>query len=1042
MPAASPLRFTLLALCTSFAPCGWAASGGVPDADFHFFENEIRPILAQRCYECHGEEKQKGDLRLDRAEDFKASGIVVPGDLEGSIFVEAIRRTDPDFAMPPKHPLPEAEVALLEKWVSLGAPWPVIPGARPADEITDGFTEADRQHWAFQPVRDPAPPTAAAPSWARNEIDAFVAAKHAELQLTPAPEADRRELLRRLTFNLHGLPPTPAEVEAFVHDPDPLAYEKRVDALLASPRYGERWGQHWLDLVRYAESDGYRQDAFRPEAWPYRDWVIRSLNEDMPYDEFVRRQLAADELDAKDPAVLIATSYLRNGIYEYNLRDVRAQHDTILNDITDVTGEVFLGLSFSCARCHDHKFDPILQKDYFALRAFFEPLLWRTDLKLATEEEIARHAAQLARWNEATADVRARIDALVGAKIEEAVQDDRRRYPDDILAMMNKPSAERTPLERQLVMIADRKPQSVRETSPLRYLKTDEDKQRYQALLDELKTFDSLKPAPLMNALVATDVGPEAPPTVMKTRRGERVVEPAFLTVLDPSPPEIVPQPQSTGRRTALASWITRSDNPLSTRVIVNRVWQYHFGRGLAGTPSDLGNLGEEPSHPELLDWLTRRFVEDGWSLKRLHRRILLSATYRQTTRRSMPEVAARVDPSNRYLWRFSPRRLDAEQVRDAMLMASGELDLTMGGRPTDAATSSRRSIYTIKKRNSQNELLRALDAPNGFLSSSERQSTTTPTQALLLLNGDWPLTRAGRLAARVSSLDDLWSGTLGRAPGSDEAGLARVYLEQRRAELAAEAATAQSEAATPGRFRPESPLERLTAPAAEREGEDFTVEVIVKVGSLDPGDGVRSIVSRWNGGRNALESCGWSLGVAGQAGRHPPGTLLMQFLGENENANFAYETVASGVVLTPGVTHFVSAYVSSSDHSVTFRIQNLDQPDSPMTTKVVAHPPLEKIGAGAAPLVLGGLAGAKAQLFDGRIEAARVAVGPPRTEIVLRPEDWSPGTFLWLARQSFGPDLVRDGVAPAGERPDPQRVALAELGHVLFNTNEFFYLH
>ncbi len=1046
MPALFRRGTPLLSLCVLAAAVPVFGSTEDPHADLRFFENEVRPLLAKRCYECHGEEKQRGDLRLDRLHDFKASGIVVPGDPEASIMIEAVRRSDPDFAMPPEHPLPQAEVDVLEKWVTLGAPWPELAGRRAADtEIAvneHGFTEKDRRHWAFQPVADPQVPEMPANPWARTEIDRFVAVKHAELQLEPAAEADRRELVRRVYFNLHGLPPATEAAEAFVNDPDPHAYENLVDTLLASPRYGERWGQHWLDLVRYSESDGYRQDAFRPHAWPYRDWVIRSLNDDLPYNEFVRLQLAADEIGARDPGALVATSYLRNGIYEYNLRDVRGQHDTILNDITDVTGEVFLGLSFSCARCHDHKFDPILQKDYYSLRAFFEPLLWRTDLKLATDEEIARHARQQADWELATADVRARIDALVGAKIEEAVEGDRRRYPDDIFAMMNKPAAERAPLEHQLATIADRKPQSVRELSPMRYLKTDEEKKQYQALLDELKAFDPLQPAPLMDALVATDVGPVSPPTTMKARRGEVEVAPAYLTILEAGQPPIQTRPDSTGRRSALAEWITQPDNPLSTRVIVNRVWQYHFGRGLAGTPSDFGNLGEEPSHPELLDWLSRRFVEDGWSLKKLHRRILVSATYRQTARRAVPEIAAKVDPSNRLLWRFSPRRLDAEQVRDAMLLASGELDLAMGGPSADAAMSNRRSIYTIRKRNSQNELLRALDAPNGFLSSSERQSTTTPTQALLLLNGEWPLARAGRLAERHPSPEQLWQTTLGRAPQSTEAARAEAFVRQRAEEAAAAVVAANVEASRPGRFRPDTPHERLIAHSAGREGEDFTIEAVVRVDTIDAGEGVRSIVSRWNGGRNSLESCGWSLGVAGQKSRHAPGSLLIQFLGENENANFAYEVVGSDLPLEPGVSYYVSAYVSSSDHTVTFRIQNLDQPGARLTTKVVPHAPMEKIGDGASHLVLGGLSGPRAQLFDGRIEALRVAVGPFPSEVSVQPEYWRAGVFLWDARKPFAPDLAWQGSAPPGEGQDPRQVALTELGHVLLNTNEFFYLH
>ncbi|HRE81451.1 MAG TPA: PSD1 and planctomycete cytochrome C domain-containing protein, partial [Opitutaceae bacterium] len=673
----------------------------------HFFESEIRPILVNRCQECHGAEKVKGGLRLDTFHGFDEGGdsgpAVVRGNLEESMLIQAIRYQDPDFQMPPKKQLPASEVALLEKWVAMGAPWPDSGPVR-ADSDEPRFSEKDRSHWSFQPVTDPKPPavTKDYATWAKSPIDAFVLAKQAEQKLSPATAADRHELVRRAYFDLHGLPPTEAETRAFVEDRAPDAYSRLLDRLLASPRYGERWAQHWLDLVRYAESDGYRQDAFRPSAWPYRDWVIKSLNRDMPYNEFVRLQLAGDEIDPKNPDILVATSYLRNGIYEYNLRDVRGQLDTIMTDITDVTGEVFLGLSFSCARCHNHKFDPILQSDYFSLRSFFEPVLWRTDLKLATDAEVAAHAEKQAAWEKATADVRARINALVGAHVEKAVQVDRDRYPDDIKAMMAKPMSELDPLEKQLVTIANRKPEEVRELSPLRYLKTPEEKQAYQDLLTELKTFDSLKPEPLLDALVATDVSAQAPATIMKTRRGEQKIDPSFLTVLNPDAPDIQARADSTGRRTALANWITRADNPLSTRVIVNRVWQYHFGRGIAATANDFGNLGEVPTHPELLDWLTSRFIEGGWSLKKLHKLIMLSATYQQTSRRPPTDDIAKIDPTNRYLWRFTPPRLDAEQVRDSILMASGELDLKEGGPSTDAMTGRRRSIYTIKKRNSQ----------------------------------------------------------------------------------------------------------------------------------------------------------------------------------------------------------------------------------------------------------------------------------------------------------------------------------------------------
>ena len=349
-----------------FAARGFAAESEIGHAKQQFFENEIRPLLAKRCYECHGDKKQKSGLRLDSAASFAKGGdsgaIVVAGNLEKSLFIQVVRRTDPDLAMPPDDPLPPAEVALLEKWVAMGAPWPA--SAEPTAGVAldaHGFTAEQRAYWTFQPLADPQPPVVAATAakWARGDIDRFVAAKHAELKLTPAPEAGREEFARRLYFDLHGLPPSAAQLHAFVADARLDATERLVDELLASPRYGERWAQHWLDLVRYADSDGYRADFLRPSSWRYRDWVVRSLNADKPYDRFVREQLAGDEIAPDDPEVLIGTSYLRNAIYEYNQRDVRGQSTLITDDITANAGEVFRGLSFQCARCHDHKFDPI-----------------------------------------------------------------------------------------------------------------------------------------------------------------------------------------------------------------------------------------------------------------------------------------------------------------------------------------------------------------------------------------------------------------------------------------------------------------------------------------------------------------------------------------------------------------------------------------------------------------------------------------------------------------------------------------------------------
>jgi hypothetical protein len=1040
------MRKSPFLLLVAFASSAFAAEPNAQREALKFFENEVRPVLANRCYECHGEKKQKGGLRMDHIAHIKAGGdggpALVPGQPDKSPMIEAIRYKDPDFEMPPKDKLPDKEIAVLEKWVAMGAPWPEGDAAK-AVLTKGGFTDEQRKFWSFQPVSNPAPPEVKS-AWAATNIDKFVAKKHAELGLAPAPEASRQELVRRLYFGLHGLPPTKAQADAFVNSTDPQAYEKLVDELLASPRYGERWAQHWLDLTRFAESDGYNQDALRPAAWAYRDYVIKSLNADKPYDQFVREQLAGDEIDPKNPDVLVATSYLRNPIYEYNQRDARGQYEVILTDTTDNAGEVFLGLSYGCARCHDHKFDPILQKDYYRLRAFFTPLRWRDDLKLATDEEQARHAAQQAKWEEATKDVRAEIDAILEPMIMKNVQNAYIRFQDDIRAMVDKKPEDRTPEDWQFSYFCERQMAYERERfDASKSVKKPEEKARYQALLEELKKFDGIKPKPLVDAFVATDASPRAPKNILKARKGEEDVAPGFLTLLEPEEPKIEPLSASTGRRSVLAKWIARPDNQLATRVITNRVWHYLFGRGLVETPNDFGELGEEPSHPELLDYLTQRFLAGGWRLKSLHREILLTATYRQTAHRVMPEVAAKIDPANKYLWRFNPRRLDAEQVRDAMLAASGELDLTEGG-PSADGNGVRRSIYTTKKRNSQNELLRSLDAPAGFASTSERQSTTTPTQALLLVNGDWALARAQKVAARVKSVEEAWQFALGRPPSAKELEMAAGFIEKRAAAPDPQPAPTSAELANASAFKEGTPQERLVARTAEKEGDEFTVEAVVKLESIDAAASVRTIASRWNNGKENVESFGWSIGVTGEKSRFKPRNLIIQLVGEDENRNLAHEPVASDLRLELGVTYHVAVKVSCASHTVTFRVQQLGKPNAPVLTSEAPHGVRAGLSQGVSGLVIGGVhKRAPSHQWDGRIEAARVTRGLlPQEALSPDPAKWSaPALVTWNAKAGPGDQLAWSS-AENPELVDSRRQALADLCHVLLNANEFFYLH
>ncbi len=567
--------------------------------------------------------------------------------------------------------------------------------------------------------------------------------------LEPAPEADRLTLIRRATFDLTGLAPTPAEVDAYLGDEHPDAHERLIDRLLASPHYGERWARHWLDLVRYADSNGYRADEYRPDSWRYRDYVVQALNSDKPYARFVTEQLAGDELAPADPRVLVATTYLRLWTYEHNQRDVKGQWEAILNDVTDVTGDVFLGLGIGCARCHDHKFDPILQDDYYRLQAFFTPMLPRDDLHLTTPEQWATYQEKLAVWESKTETIRASIEALERPFKEKAAAGAVAKFPDDIKQILSKPEADRTPYEEQLYRLAYL--QIIEEYDKLK-LKGPE-RERWDALQKELAAFDAVKPAEPPRRVYRERCRPErlrSPPFPATGRNGR-----SRRVICRCSMPrrrggrDRRRRPTRAGRRLALASWLTRPDNPLVPRVMVNRIWHYHFGSGLVATPSDFGRLGERPSHPELLDWLASEFLRVAGSLKAMHRLIMTSATYRQTALRAMPEVARIKDPENRLLWRINPRRLEIEPIRDAMLEASGELDLTVGG-PGVATDKPRRTLYTKVMRNTRDPLLEQFDAPDGSNTTPTRNVTVTPSQSLMLINGGWVLQRARNFADRL----------------------------------------------------------------------------------------------------------------------------------------------------------------------------------------------------------------------------------------------------------------------------------------------------
>ena len=790
---------------TSAGEPGEAKASSKADADrARFFEQRVRPLLVEKCYSCHGPKKQKGGLRLDSLEAALKGGetgaAIEPGKPDESLLVGAVRYED--LEMPPTGQLEADEIAVLTRWVEQGAFWSPDATAAAATPDAESGLPTDRELWSLKPLREVQPDGLDAPaawaSWPRNPIDRFVLRKLLENGLTPAAEASRRTLIRRVAFDLTGLPPTPEEIDRFLVDGTPDAYERLVDRLLASPQYGERWGRHWLDLVRYAESDGHRADAYRPDAWRYRDYVVRSINADKPYDRFLTEQLAGDELDPDDPDARIATGYLRLGPYESNQRNVRGQWADILNEITDVTGEVFLGLSVGCARCHDHKFDPILQKDYYRLQAFFAPIMPRDEVPVAPAEEVAAYEAKRAAWEKATAEIRAKLDAIERPIRKKEDADAIAKFPDDVKALFTKSEGERTPLEEQLYALAFRQLTLERDKPMTEGKIAKAERDRWKALNAELKTFDAIKPARPATALGVDDVGPSAPPTTIPGARTSEPIEPGYLSALDPSPARVA----STGRRLALASWLTRPDNPLSSRVMVNRVWQYHFGRGIVGTSNDFGMVGDVPSHPELLDWLARRFTAEGWRLKPLHRLILTSAAYRQSSARSESEVesARLVDPEDRLLWKWTVQRLEAEEVRDAMLAVSGELDAAASG-PSVDPKAPRRSVVSKVLRNTHDPVLEVFDAPDGFTSAGRRNVTTTPMQALLLINGAWTLARAQAMAGRLDRLtaeavEDRdrarieWAYRLafGRAPEADELADGLAFL-RRTADPAANAA-------------------------------------------------------------------------------------------------------------------------------------------------------------------------------------------------------------------------------------------------------------
>src|SRR5262245_5604691 len=525
--------------------------------------------------------------------------------------------------------------------------------------------KGDKLSWAWQAAVRPGVPGVQHRDCSHYPIDAFIAHALEKEGLRPAAAADRATLIRRVTFDLTGLPPTPAEVGAFVRDAAPDAYERVVDRLLASPRYGERWAMYWLDLVRFAESDGFKADDVRPTAWRYRDYVIHALNQDKPYDRFLREQIAGDELYPGDQEALVATAFNRHFPDEYNARNLEQRRQEILNDITDTTSQVVLGLTVGCARCHAHKYDPITQKDYYRLQAFFAAVFPRDDMPLGSAVHLKEYEDRLGVWETQTAELRRRMQALEQPVLAKLVGRDKIKYPREIQEAYDTPAEKRTPYQKQLADLVSK--QLVVKSDAMTKAMAPAVRKEWQELAQQMSAYDKLKPRPLAGTLGITDVGPVAPATFLLQRgdwrsKGEEV-KPGVFALLDPKPAAISARPSNgaaatTGRGAGRAEWLTRPDNPLTARVIVNRLWQHHFGRGIVGTPSDFGVIGEPPTHPELLDWMACEFmapspepsppraegkVKGGWSLKAMHKLMVTSATYRQSSQ-WRPD-AAKIDP-------------------------------------------------------------------------------------------------------------------------------------------------------------------------------------------------------------------------------------------------------------------------------------------------------------------------------------------------------------------------------------------------------------
>jgi len=1072
MPATSALlrRLTLATLVV------WGAS--VQAADDAQAEKAVA-LLDSRCFKCHSHSagKNKGGLVMDSLAGLTTGGdggaALLPGNPAKSLFLQNILETDPEKMMPPKgERLTKDEVTLLQDWVKSGATWPKSRTKAPvAGRYLPGTIGAkEKGWWAYQAVKLPELPAGKS----AHPIDRFIDARLAKEGLTPSAEADRSVLIRRVTFDATGLPPTPEDVAAFVKSADPLAYEKLVDRLLASPAYGQRMARAWLDLVRYADSDGFRIDDFRPTAWRYRDYVIKAYNDNKPYDRFIQEQIAGDELFPGDPQALTALGYLRHWIYEYNNRDARSQWENILNDLTDTTGDVFLGAGMQCARCHDHKFDPILQRDYFALRSFFTNTLPVENRAAWTPKEASEHARKLAGWEKETKSITDEIAALEKKYRADATSKAVKMFPEDIQEMIAKPDAQRTPYEKQIAELAWRQ---------VDY--------EYARLDRSIKGADSVKHADLKRQLAEHDKQkPEDPPFVLTVRetgaqgvdavipKKNTIVPPAFLTVLSANypaePAAITPAADgtTTGRRTVLARWLTEKSNPFTARLAMNRLWQLNFRRGLAPYASDFGRLGEPPSHPELLDWLSAEFMAKGWDQKAMHRLILTSAVYRRSSQHPSPKDGQLKDPQNALLWRFQPQRLESEQIRDAVFAACGDLKTDKQAGPSVVYGEPVRSIFTRIMRNNRDPLADVFDAPQWFSSASSRDVTTTPIQSLLLLNSPFMLKRGEILAGRIAKetpgdeaaqVRRLYQVLFARTPTATEVGRAATFLKEVRSQKNSATVTA----AIANDFLPEKVPFRdgqgahmdasHRKPFVARGATDadfaqgFTIEAVIVPRTVSEAGSVRVIAAQVGNGKDGY----WQFGVTGQKSRRAPRVLVLQAHGPLLGGTFGEAVQFSNLRIEMNKPYYVAAAVRYADKNgpgeVAFTLKDLANDDEPLLHDRVATS-LTAVRAAAQPIQLGGKGTDRESSFHGVIDDVRLSAGALDDQgLLYSNEDIKPSALgFWrfenktgTLRDSSGKgrDLAIGEIKAVIPEAKTANAPLAALCHALLNSSEFLYV-